>query len=202
MNGLAAWNDQHARIIAKLIGFTDPGAWRGNMMIGMSISARYARAVAAYQQSRIEKALGLIDGLIADEPDNPYFYELKGQMPVDFARVGDGIAAYRKSLALKPDASLIRMALGHAVLSAAKTDAQIEEAIELLQRARAKEFAPLFAPPARHRPWAVGSGGCKRSIWPKRRFYNAIMVWRGATPLPRSKLCPKTAAKPLERRIL
>jgi predicted Zn-dependent protease len=46
----------------------------------MSVSARYGRAIAYYRIPELKKALDLIDGLIQQEPNNPYFHELKGQM--------------------------------------------------------------------------------------------------------------------------
>src|SRR5690606_28978131 len=77
----AAWADQHARMKAKLLGFINPGqvGWTYNDL-DKSIPAQYAYAIAAYRQSNMKDALGRIDTLIAAEPNNPYFHELKGQM--------------------------------------------------------------------------------------------------------------------------
>ncbi|NCT41381.1 MAG: M48 family metallopeptidase [Alphaproteobacteria bacterium] len=135
-----AWQDQHARMRAKLIGFISPGrvAWEYDDR-DTSIPAQYARAIAAYRQNKIEDALGRIDALIATEPDNPYFYELKGQMLVDFSRIDEGLAPYRKAIELKPEEALFRIAYAHALIESGSDDANLNEAIEQLQRAAKRE---------------------------------------------------------------
>jgi predicted Zn-dependent protease len=35
--------------------------------------------VLAYRSARLAEALSLIDGLIKEQPGNPYFQEMKGQ---------------------------------------------------------------------------------------------------------------------------
>ena len=63
---------------------------------------RYARAVAYYRQPDLPKALGLVDGLIAEYPQDPYFYELKGQMLFENGRVMESIEPNRAGAALPP----------------------------------------------------------------------------------------------------
>src|SRR4051812_32905769 len=70
------------RIRAKLIAFLQPpasvlGRYKEN---DRSLVARYARAIAYYRFPDLKRALPLIDGLIAEHADDPYFFELKGQM--------------------------------------------------------------------------------------------------------------------------
>lgn len=137
----ARWIDQHARMKAKLIGFLHPGrvAWTYDDR-DRSIPAIYARAIAAYRQNQVKQALSLTDELIKQEPDNPWFHELKGQMLVDFSRVREGIPAYEKALALAPDAALIRIALAHAQIETAKDEsATLKQAITNLKRAHKSE---------------------------------------------------------------
>lgn len=136
----AHWYEQHARIKAKLLGFIAPGrvAWTYDDR-DQSITARYARAIAAYRENRIEQAILGIDALIKDEPDNPYFHELKGQMLVDFSRIEAAIPPYRQAIKLKPDASLFRIALAHALIESGNNQARLREAIENLERAQRRE---------------------------------------------------------------
>ncbi|MGH1398733.1 MAG: M48 family metalloprotease [Alphaproteobacteria bacterium] len=131
----AHWYEQHARMKAKLLGFIDPGrvAWDYDDR-DQSIPARYARAIAAYRESRVEDAVAGINALIADEPDNPHFHELKGQMLVEFARVEEAIPAYAKAVKLRPDAALFRIAYAHALLQDSDK-AHRGIAIDNLQRA-------------------------------------------------------------------
>lgn len=132
----AHWYDQHARIKAKLIGFISPGrvAWAYDDR-DSSIPARYARTIAAYRENRIDEAIAGIDALIKDEPNNPYFYELKGQMLVDFSRIEDALPAYRKSVEILPHAGLLRIALAHALIESGDDAVRLKNAIQHLERA-------------------------------------------------------------------
>lgn len=134
----AAWTEEHARIKAKLIGFISPErvAWEYNDR-DQSVAARYARAIAAYRQHRSAEALSLMDGLLASEPSNPYFHELKGQMLFDFGRAAEALPYYRRAIDHQPDAALMRIAYGHALLESADRGSagQVQEALTQLDRA-------------------------------------------------------------------
>lgn len=137
----AEWIDQHKRIMAKMNAFIKPErvAW-DYKTTDTSIPAQYARTVAAYRQNRVEESLRLMDGLLAQESDNPFFWELKGQMLTDFGRVEEALPAYRRAIALYPDAPLIRVALANALVeTAAKDSKRLDEAITLLERAQRDE---------------------------------------------------------------
>ena len=138
----AEWDEQHARMKAKLLGFLHPErvAWEYDDR-DRSVAADYARTIAAYRDNRVDEALAKADALIAREPGNPYFHELKGQMLLEFGRVAAAVPAYQKALALDPGAALIRIALAHAQIeSAGRGDtAQLQSAIENLKTAATKE---------------------------------------------------------------
>lgn len=137
----AKWYDQHARMKAKLMGYINPEQVTWNYdTTDKSIPALYARAVADYRQNNIDVALNGVDTLIAMEPSNPYFYELKGQMLVDFGRVPQSIAPYKKAISLMPESGLIRMAYGQALIESSGDKAvQLQAAIETLKRAAQDE---------------------------------------------------------------
>lgn len=109
----------HARIKAKLQGFL----YRPESTFGRyppsdtSIPARYARAIAHHQEASTEKALAVVDSLIADEPENPYFHELKGQILFESGFVEKAVPPYRQAVALRPNAPLIRVALGQSLVA-------------------------------------------------------------------------------------
>lgn len=137
----AHWAEQHSRMKAKLMGFINPEqvAWKYDER-DQSVAANYARAVSHYRENRIEKAISTIDQLIAQEPKNAYFQELKGQMLVDFGRVDDALPAYEKAIALAPGSGLIRTALAHTQIETAGDNSQkLDEAIENLKRAAQDE---------------------------------------------------------------
>jgi predicted Zn-dependent protease len=79
--------------------------------------ARYARAMAYFRQPDLPKALAEINGLIKEEPNNPYFHEVLGQIYVDMSKPELGIPPYQKSVNLLPDAPQLRVALAAAQLA-------------------------------------------------------------------------------------
>ena len=137
----ASWYDQHARMKAKLLGYIHPQQVEWVYDISdQSIPARYARAVAAYRQNKIDEALTTIDKLITAEPDNPYFYELKGQMLVEFGRVSQGIKPLQRAVIIHPNDGLFRTALAHAQIETAHNDHNnLNRAIENLKIAQRAE---------------------------------------------------------------
>ena len=98
---------------AKLGAFIDPTitTFRNYKETDTSIEARYARAIAYYRMPDLKRALPLIDGLIAEHPDNPYFLELKGQMLFENGRVKEALQPYQASVRLIPDQPLLLRAL-------------------------------------------------------------------------------------------
>jgi predicted Zn-dependent protease len=133
----ASWDDQYARCIAKLTGFLMPQQveWKYDSA-DHSIPADYARAIALYRQNKVAESLAAMDALIAREPDNPYFLELKGQALFEFGRVEASLAPYRKAVGIMPEAYLIRTAYGHALIESSGRDPKrLGEAIDTLNRA-------------------------------------------------------------------
>ena len=98
-----------------------------------SYPARYARAIADYRELETEKALKEIDALIAEQPNNPYLYELKGQALMESARAVEGEAPLRQAVALRPDAPLLRLLLGQDLL-AENNPAKLADAVLTLNR--------------------------------------------------------------------
>ena len=128
-----AERQQLAMIQAKINGFMDAPytTLRRYPLADQSLPARYARAVAYYRASDLPKALIEIDRLIEERPDNPYFAELKGQMLFEHGRVRESVAPHRRSVALAPDAALLRINLARALV-ASEERAGVEEATEIL----------------------------------------------------------------------
>ena len=113
-----AWIAMHARMKAKLAAFLDPPAdtlaqYKAD---DNSVPARYARAIAYYRIPELDKALGLVNGLIKDYPDDPYFAELKGQMLFENGHVTEAVAPYERAVQLKPDNALLRIELAQVEL--------------------------------------------------------------------------------------
>lgn len=133
----AGWEQQHKRMKAKLLGFIKPQSveWTYDSN-DQSSDALYAKSIAAYRTNKNDRAIDMIDTLIAREPENAYFHELKGQMLVDFGQLDAGVNVYQTALSLKPSTPLIRIALAHAMLEAGQ---DVNAAIDHLNRAHVQE---------------------------------------------------------------
>jgi len=131
---------RHDLMRAKLAGFmnrADTVARRyptGND----SLPARYARAIATYRHGDLRTALALIDGLIQSQPNNPYFYELRGQALLESGLPKEAIPALRRAVQLSHNAALIEILLGQALL-ASDNPSVADEAIGLLKSALIQE---------------------------------------------------------------
>ncbi|MBS0363183.1 MAG: tetratricopeptide repeat protein, partial [Proteobacteria bacterium] len=124
---------------AKLEGFIEPQvALTKYDEKDTSYPARYARAIAYYQLKEPDKALKRVDALIAEQPNNAYLYELKGQIMFEFGRQEEAEAPQRKSVALRPDAPLLRINLGQTLI-ALNSRAKTEEGIVELKKALTQE---------------------------------------------------------------
>lgn len=140
------WIEMHRRMKAKLFAFIEPPirTFQRYKETDTSIEARYARAVAAYRKPDLTMALGLIDGLIKERPNDPYFWELKGQMLFENARGAEAIEPYRKAVGLLPDNALLRIALGQ-ILIESEDASKLVEAETHLTAAVNREPEDLFA---------------------------------------------------------
>jgi predicted Zn-dependent protease len=79
--------------------------------------ARYAHAMIYLRQPNLAKAMTSINSLIAEEPNNPYFYEARGQIYMSSAKPAQAIPDYQKSVNLRPQAPQLRLALAAAQLA-------------------------------------------------------------------------------------
>jgi predicted Zn-dependent protease len=131
---------RHDMMRAKMYGFVErPDAvLRRYPFSDTSLPARYARAISTYRFGDMRDAITQIDGLIAAEPNNPYFYELKGQALLEAGHPTEAIPPLRRAVQLAPDPALIQILLGQALIATNDAKAS-EEAIPLLKGALAKE---------------------------------------------------------------
>ncbi len=103
---------RHQMAQGKIYGFLDqPTVTLRRMRNDNSAPARYARSIAMFRQGRRGEAIALIDELIADMPNNPWLYELKGQVYYETGMAAEGIAPYEKSVQLQPNEPLLLIGL-------------------------------------------------------------------------------------------
>lgn len=135
------WDDEYLRVKAKLLGFISPQQVLYRYPSSdTSVPAQYARAIASYRMNQMDSALKQIDGLIKEEPKNPYFLELKGQVLYEFGKAAQSVPYYEKAVAILPDAGLIRTALAQSLIeSAGNTPEKLQAAIGHLKRAEKDE---------------------------------------------------------------
>jgi len=137
---------RHDMMRAKIAGYFEKpeSLARRYPLSNNSMPAQYARAMSSFRWGNLGQAIRQIDALIAAQPNNPYFYELKGQVLIDNGRAREAIAPLRRSVELSKGASLIRMMLGQALVQGGgKQEAQ--EAIRELNFALQREPNVAFA---------------------------------------------------------
>jgi predicted Zn-dependent protease len=131
---------------AKLIGFLRT---RGQTLAEYPLSdhsapARYARAVAYFRVSQLDQARSELASLISEEPDNPYFQELMGQILFENGRAEESIPFHRRSVELAPNEPLLLINLARATMAAESREGA-DEAVTLLEQAVAREPDNAFA---------------------------------------------------------
>jgi predicted Zn-dependent protease len=138
------FEEMHRRMVAKLVGYIDyPSVvFDRYPESDTSITARYARAVAYYRVPDLAKALPLVDGLIRDEPKNPYFHELKGQMLFENGRIAESLPPNAEAVRLSPESSLLRIGLARSQIES-QNPALLKDAIQNLLYATGAD--PLYS---------------------------------------------------------
>lgn len=126
---------RHDMVRAKLRAFLEPPK-QTLRRIGTPTTQPelYGYTIALYRAGRFDDALSHIDALIAEQPKNPYFHELKGQIYFETGRPKDALPALTDAVALSPNAPLLRLLLARAMLAINTTQAA-ETALEHLIKA-------------------------------------------------------------------
>ena len=133
------------RVKAKLIGYVDSkNAVTIYPESDQSIPAHYARAYAYHLGAYPDKALSEADWLLAKQPDDPFFLELKGQILLESGRPKDAIPVLRHSVKEAPNQPMIAVMLGHALI-ATEDDKNFAEAKQVLKVAINRDNDNPFA---------------------------------------------------------
>ena len=133
------------RVKAKLLGYVNSkNAVTYYPESDQSIPAHYARAYAYHLGAYPDKALSEADALLARQPDDPFFLELKGQILLESGRPNDAIPVLRHSVRVAPDQPMISVMLGHALI-ATENDKNFAEAKQVLKAAVNRDNDNPFA---------------------------------------------------------
>ena len=127
----------HARIKAKLTAFLNPEhairLYKGRT----TIAQRYGYAIALYRQGQAAKAVSLLNALLLEEPDNPFFHEIRAQILMEHGYIHHAIKGYTKAVNLLPQAGLLQMRLASLLIETNEKHS-LSRALEHLRIARDK----------------------------------------------------------------
>jgi predicted Zn-dependent protease len=133
------------RVKAKLIGYVQPRqAVVKYPESDQSVPGHYARAYAYHIGGYPDKALSEANALIAIDPHDPFFLELKGQILLEGGKPAEAIAPLREATERSGNMPLIAAMLGHALV--ATDDAKnFAEAKQVLKEAVNRDNENPFA---------------------------------------------------------
>jgi len=149
----AAWNKpvdadleaRFQRVKAKLYGFVDPKqAIIKYPESNQSIPAHYARAYAYHVGGYPDKASSEADALLAKDPHDPFFLELKGQIMLEDGKPRDALTPLREAVDRSGKMPLIAAMLGHALV-ATEDPKNYAEAKQVLKEAVNRDNEDPFA---------------------------------------------------------
>lgn len=134
------FDDNFARLQMKLLAFTtSPNEILSRFTKDdSSLLARYGRAIAYFRNSQPEESLKEVNSLLQEFPQDPYFWDLKGQILFESAQIQESAKAYEQAVKLRPDIPLFRMNLAHSLIEGGD-DSKLEVAHSELLRAKTEE---------------------------------------------------------------
>jgi predicted Zn-dependent protease len=133
------------RVKAKLLGFIDPKqAVIKYPESDQSVPAHLARAYAYHLGGYPQKAEAEADALLAKDPHDPYFLELKGQILLEGGKPLEALAPLREATQRSGEAPLIAAMLGHALV-ATDDSKNFTEAKQILKVAVNRDNQDPFA---------------------------------------------------------
>jgi predicted Zn-dependent protease len=133
------------RVKAKLLGYIDPKqAVIKYPESDQSIPAHYARAYAYHLGGYPDKAVAEANALLATNPHDAYFLELKGQILLEDGKPKDAIPVLREAVQRSGEAPMIAAMLGHALV-ATEDPKNFTEAKQILKVAVNKDNEDPFA---------------------------------------------------------
>jgi len=133
------------RVKAKLIGYVDPKlAVTKYPESDHSVPAHYARAYAYHLGGYPQKAEAEANALLAIDPHDPYFLELKGQILLEDGKPLEAIPPLREAVERSGNAPMIAAMLGHALVET-EDSKNFAEAKQILKVAVNKDNQDPFA---------------------------------------------------------
>ncbi|MBZ9655628.1 M48 family metalloprotease [Phyllobacterium lublinensis] len=131
----AALQQRHDMMRGKIAAYTGGGAsvLQSFRKDPQNIGARYGDAIATYLNGSSQAAMSKIDALIKEQPKNPYFQEIKGEILLKQNKAAEAAKAFQKASALDSrKSSLIRMSYGRALMLTG-TPANLKESVDIIK---------------------------------------------------------------------
>jgi predicted Zn-dependent protease len=131
---------RHHLMQAKLAGFMQSPQYvfQRYPSSDKSLPARYARSISMFRKGDTKNAIPIIDSLIADMPEDPYFWELKGQALLEGGTPVKALAPLRQANKLLPNSGLIQIFYAQALI-ATENRTNIRQALNVLTLAKKTE---------------------------------------------------------------
>ncbi len=127
-----------ARVKGKLSAFLRSPSWtlrRAKEESDRDI--RLMREASAYHQNRdLSRARAAIDEALTIRPNDPFYYDLKGQILLENRQINDAVQAFQSAVEMAPNNALILAGYGRALLAQGETD----QALTALEQARSRDF--------------------------------------------------------------
>ncbi len=134
---------RHDMMRAKISGYLDRPQIVFNRypQSDKSLPARYGRAIGTFFQSGVERALPLVDALIKEQPNNPYFHEVKADFLMRSGKTREAVPVMRRAAQLAgADAPLISVRLAQALVTA--DEGNMDEVIRLARKSLIEDPNP------------------------------------------------------------
>jgi len=124
------------RVKAKIFAFikSPHQTYRKYTKLDTSVNSRYAHTIAAYKSIEFKKATKLINELIHDEPNNPHFKELKGQILLEQGKINEATKEFTNASRLLPSSMLFKINEAQCILENNPSKQEIQRVISLLQK--------------------------------------------------------------------
>ncbi len=106
--------------------------------------ATYARVYAYHKDAKVADAVREADALLAMEPNDPYFLEVKGQVLLESGKPDEALEPLRRATELTHNDPLIASTFGHALV-ATEDKTHLDEAETVLRAAVARDRENPFA---------------------------------------------------------
>ena len=132
------------RIALKLEAFMMPV----DNVLSIYKNNKYASSIGYFRSGKLNTAIDLLDKVIAEEPHDPYLFELKAQFYYENGKFNQSSMYYQKALSFLPNDKIIKLELAYSKINQANgaKDAELlNYAIKLLKQVIVNEPENIIA---------------------------------------------------------